>query len=276
MNSAAERFWSNVDRRSDDECWPWTTPCRIVKARAYPRMSCDGRSFQATRLALRFSGLPEPGPRREIFRTCNNPLCVNPRHMTFKRPPDPPRPKAPIEQVFWSKVDKGESDQCWPWKGSAIHFCRRPISHVALELSGQRINKKARVYHVCQNPKCCNPAHLALRPIVTQRWKEQLAKAAPAHLRFQDLTGKRYGRLRVIGLAGRNSSKQLLWRVKCSCGVEKIVRALSLRNGGTVSCGCYNREVLSRRMTVINTILRTSERMRAANAQFKQMMEAIR
>lgn len=66
-----------------------------------------------------------------------------------------------------------------------------------------------------------------------------------------DLTGKRYGKLVVIKLdhiqkfpCGKNERHYLC---KCDCGNYKVVRACSLRNGNTKSCGCYAKEMLSKR-----------------------------
>jgi len=56
--------------------------------------------------------------------------------------------------------------------------------------------------------------------------------------RTPDETGNRYGRLTVIERAGMEG-RTLLWRCQCDCGRETLVRANRLRNGMTVSCGCY-------------------------------------
>lgn len=62
-----------------------------------------------------------------------------------------------------------------------------------------------------------------------------------------DLTGKTFGRWVVIsrGLdytypsTGKNS---LRWNCLCVCGKEKLVHGPHLKNGTSVSCGCYNVE----------------------------------
>lgn len=60
-----------------------------------------------------------------------------------------------------------------------------------------------------------------------------------------DLTGQRFGRLVVIGLAGeRNSSGGLKWVCKCDCGTETVVSGYQLQSGRTKSCGCYKLDVL--------------------------------
>lgn len=55
--------------------------------------------------------------------------------------------------------------------------------------------------------------------------------------RFTDLTGQRFGKLTVIGLAGREN-KRLIWRCKCDCGNEKNIAARYLQEGKSHSCGC--------------------------------------
>ena len=65
--------------------------------------------------------------------------------------------------------------------------------------------------------------------------------------RFEDITGKRYGRLTVIERADSilepNGKHRTVWRCICECGKEKIVAANKLKSGNTKSCGCYARDV---------------------------------
>ena len=60
-----------------------------------------------------------------------------------------------------------------------------------------------------------------------------------------DLSGKRFGRLLVIGYTGITSDGVTLWKTRCACGAEKVHRAKGLRNGTTQSCGCLHREIIS-------------------------------
>lgn len=55
---------------------------------------------------------------------------------------------------------------------------------------------------------------------------------------FINRTGKRYGRLKVIEIAGRNRHKQILWRCVCDCGNEIVTTSGSLQTGNTQGCGC--------------------------------------
>lgn len=66
--------------------------------------------------------------------------------------------------------------------------------------------------------------------------------------RRKSIGGNRYGRLLVLKYVktirvGSNKSFDAVWLCECDCGQEREVRGRSLRDGSTVSCGCYNREI---------------------------------
>lgn len=58
-----------------------------------------------------------------------------------------------------------------------------------------------------------------------------------------NLRNKRFGLLIAIEPVGRSNARGLLWRCRCDCGNEKLVRTGLLRRkrGGTKSCGCIGR-----------------------------------
>lgn len=58
-----------------------------------------------------------------------------------------------------------------------------------------------------------------------------------------DLTGERFGRLRVLSRAGSDLQNKPTWRCVCDCGAEVVVQGANLRKGHTVSCGFYCRDV---------------------------------
>lgn len=72
---------------------------------------------------------------------------------------------------------------------------------------------------------------------------------AKGQLMRDDLTGKRFGRLVVVGEYGKDAHRGMIWRCRCDCGNEKNVLANSLKRGRCTSCGCYNKEVLHNRAT---------------------------
>ena len=57
----------------------------------------------------------------------------------------------------------------------------------------------------------------------------------------RDLTGQKYGRLTVIGLADTGTRKTY-WVCKCDCGNIKTIRSDSLTSGRIKSCGCLKKE----------------------------------
>ena len=66
--------------------------------------------------------------------------------------------------------------------------------------------------------------------------------------RFEDLTGKKFNRLTVLGLGERNPCNQLQWKCKCECGNIILATTTYLKTGHTKSCGCYNKESASKRL----------------------------
>ena len=68
---------------------------------------------------------------------------------------------------------------------------------------------------------------------------------------FEDLTGKRFGRLTVIERTD-NKQNRITWRCICDCGNEVLVISKSLKNNNTKSCGCLNAELAKIRATKYN------------------------
>ena len=62
-----------------------------------------------------------------------------------------------------------------------------------------------------------------------------------------DLTGLKFGRLTVVCRVKSAKPKAIMWRCKCECGKECTVNGLYLREGGTRSCGCLAKDVVTAR-----------------------------
>ena len=67
------RFWSKVDRRGENECWPWTA-ARNVRS-GYGTFGQQ----KAHRVSYFIAHGVQPG--QVVMHTCDNPPCVNPAHL---------------------------------------------------------------------------------------------------------------------------------------------------------------------------------------------------
>ena len=60
---------------------------------------------------------------------------------------------------------------------------------------------------------------------------------------FTDISGEKYGKLKVLRLAymheNKSGRRQSVWVCECDCGNVTNVRRSNLTTGNTVSCGCH-------------------------------------
>lgn len=96
-------------------------------------------------------------------------LRAKERERRAKMPPKPARARPTPEERFWPKVKRAGPDQCWEWQAGKSHgygsFRLTPRRAVGAhcfswELVNGPIPEGKHVLHHCDNPPCCNPAHL--------------------------------------------------------------------------------------------------------------------
>jgi hypothetical protein len=80
-----------------------------------------------------------------------------------------PQYKALAPERFWKRVDVRGEKECWIWKGNTNPVtgygqlgagARRYPHRIAYELVNGPIPEGMFICHRCDNPPCCNPAHL--------------------------------------------------------------------------------------------------------------------
>lgn len=79
---------------------------------------------------------------------------------------------APVVERLWLRVDRSDAEGCWPWTGAIDHKGYGAIQgpgpihrvlkthRVAYEAAHGPLGDGECVLHRCDNPRCCNPAHL--------------------------------------------------------------------------------------------------------------------
>lgn len=68
----------------------------------------------------------------------------------------------------------------------------------------------------------------------------------------KDMIGQRFGRLTVLGYAGKSKNRLIVYLCRCVCGKETKVDGLSLRRGHSRSCGCLNSDDKRSRVGKLN------------------------
>lgn len=168
----AARFWAKVDR-CDDGHWVWRGPIDASGRGVFRTRSGDDRYYWP---AHRFAWEQEHGSIPEgqlLLNRCGVRRCVNPAHLELGTQTNLDRWSPPARSAwFWSRVDRtGGIDACWPWRGTysattghgQTRWNGRPIgTHVlAWQLHhGRERRLGAFICHHCDNPLCCNPAHM--------------------------------------------------------------------------------------------------------------------
>lgn len=73
-----EKFWSMVDRKGDDECWPW-----LRNNGGTPTFLSRGKADSALRIMYELHYDEEVDPEMRLLRVCGTLArgCVNPHHM---------------------------------------------------------------------------------------------------------------------------------------------------------------------------------------------------
>lgn len=89
-------------------------------------------------------------------------------HSMIQINPNPPRLSRKLALDFWARVQTGNPNVCWPWKGRTNKSGYGTLSYGGQERLAHRIAfflltgywPLLGVSHECDNPPCCNPYHL--------------------------------------------------------------------------------------------------------------------
>jgi hypothetical protein len=75
-----------------------------------------------------------------------------------------------------------------------------------------------------------------------RRWGSLMGR-----VKAEDRIGQVFGKLKIMGVS--KSGRRVYADCECSCGVSKSIRLDGILQGSVLSCGCYNKEVVSKTHT---------------------------
>lgn len=112
-------------------------------------------------------------------------------------------------------------------KGRALWLCRCECGHQTMVISNSLTSGKT---------KSCGCISL-----------ERTQNLNKGKSLMKDITGNKYGRLVVVAFSHlSDDKKRAYWKCKCDCGEFIVARGDGLKNGHTNSCGCLNKEIVSK------------------------------
>jgi hypothetical protein len=159
-----EKLEKCTDKSGGPEaCWPWSGS---VGHWGQPTVGLGGDMTRSVRRVLwERHTKAKPLDKRKVTMTCGNRICVNVKHMALRTFGD-------SVDKFWEKVQRGRGDECWLWlgglqKGYGRHYHTRRkhvFAHRFMYELHHKVTLEPEVFvcHRCDNPQCCNPAHLFL------------------------------------------------------------------------------------------------------------------
>lgn len=123
---------------------------------------------------------------------------------------------------FHAKVAKGEPDSCWPWTGARFHhgygafraqggnwWCANRVAYL---LATGVDPGDMLVCHSCDNPPCCNPAHLSLGTALDnqrQSWARGRRRADGENSNRAILGWKEVAEIRADYAAGKGTQREI-------------------------------------------------------------------
>lgn len=90
---------------------------------------------------------------------------------------------------------------------------------------------------------------------------------------YENLIGKRFGKLVVVAQVESSASGQRRWRCKCDCGGEHIATTGNLNSGRSTNCGCKKSPDLTGKVFGRLTVLGRSDKRNSRGARTTPMWE---
>lgn len=100
-----------------------------------------------------------------------------------------------------------------------------------------------------KNCKQCDEEFKTDSYAIKKGWGNFCSKKCKESNKRIDMSGKKIGRLEVIGIdriqENKSGKKSCFYKVKCECGKELSMLGNNLKRGNSNSCGCLKKEIMS-------------------------------
>ena len=161
-----------------------------------------------------------------------------------------------IVDVDFSKVISGHTKSCGCIKHNRPLKKRDMIGKKFTKLTVVKENgfiyrgkgkyKRRKIAWICKCD-CGKEVSVAEDSLINKNTKSCgcIASESQIAVKFNDLSGKKFGRLQVNRML-RRVDRTILWECKCDCGAICEVRGCGLTSGGSQSCGCLCLELTTK------------------------------